>query len=111
MPSPFYNARLVEFTAQVRMWPVVIRSAANGETATCIRTPDKVAMQMQGNSYQKMIQTTVDMLREDAVRLALYITAATPRPRFAAGGNTYEINPWSDDKNEPTVQFTANKVQ
>jgi hypothetical protein len=113
MPSPFYNARLVEFAAQVRMWPVVIRSAANETTATCIMTPERLEKRMTGNSYMDVIMVTVDALRTDCATLALTPTPAVQRPRFTvvSSGVTYEVQKIGDDSNEPTLQLQCSRVQ
>lgn len=113
--SPFYTARLAEWKQQIRMWPVTITN--NNETAICIRTPDKRGMVMQGNNYMDVIETTVDMLREDAVRLDLIPTSTIPRPRFMvipqpdADGIPFEIQKIDNDENEPTVQARCRRVQ
>ena len=109
--SPFYTARLAEFAAQVRMWPVTIIS--NNETATCIMTPERKEKRMMGNNYMDAIMVTVDALRTDCVRLGIVADATTPRPRFQVeeSGVTYEIQKTADDSNEPTLQMQCQRVQ
>jgi hypothetical protein len=113
MSSPFYKARLVEFRAQVRFWPVVIRSAANETTATCIMTPERLEKRMMGNNYMDVIMVTVDALREDCVTLSLKPTPNNQRPKFKviSSGVTYEVQKIGDDSNEPTLSLSCARVQ
>lgn len=107
--SQFYTARLAEWKVQVRMWPVTITN--NNETATCIRTPDKKTRVMERTVFKDKIETVVDMLREDYIRLGLevlkdFIATASGNPV------TYRVHEMlNDDESEPTVQFRAFRVQ
>lgn len=113
MPSPFYTARLREWLAQVATWPVTITSAANGEAATCIMTPERLEKRMMGNNYMDVIMVTVDALRTDCATLGLTPTPAIQRPRFRVDASdvTYEVQKISDDENEPTLQLQCSRVQ
>jgi len=109
MPSPFYNARLSEFTAQVRMWPSVI--ACKGVDATVIRTPDRVVQDMENNNYAERVETTVDMLRSDYARLGL----APQTTKFTATVSGVPVEYRfaeivGDDESEPTIQIRAHRV-
>lgn len=67
---------------------------------------------MMGNNYQKAIEVTVDILRADWTTLGLAPTPQTPRPRFTVeSGVVYEQQSHNDDKNEPTIQLVARRVQ
>jgi len=109
--SPFYTARLAEWTAQARMWRVEI--IANNETATVIMTPERSEKRMQGHNYIDVIMSTMDALRTDCDRLGIIATPEVPRPRFAveSSGVTYEIQKCNDDPNEPTLQMQCARVQ
>lgn len=109
MPSPFYTARLAEWTQQVTLWPSVI--SCKGVDATVIRTPDRIVQDMESNNYAERVETTVDMLRSDYERLAL----APQTTKFTAtvSGEPVEYR-FSEivgsDENEPTIQIRAHRV-
>ena len=109
--SPFYTARLAEWRAQVRMWPVQISS--NNETATAIMTPERNEKRMVQHNYMDVIMATMDALRTDCERLGIKSSAENQRPRFTvvSSGVTYEIQKTNDDSSEPTLQMQCARVQ
>lgn len=110
--EPLSGTWTVAPTVSLVMGPDMFNTSAGDLTATCIMTPEKERMTMMGNNYQKVIEVTVDILREDWETLGLAPTASNPRPRFTtASGVVYEQQSHNDDENEPTVQLVARRVQ
>lgn len=89
---------------------------ANFGPYDCIKNPIRSAFRMTQVAYTKEADTTIDMLRTDAVTCGLYLlnqnTPATARPVVTVDGHQFEIlGMENDDTAQPSVRFNCRILQ